>query len=64
MAIHSEDDFRTLEEDWRHRLIGRSLVVESDIDPELAIEALAVLGDNLMGAVGERRPVLYVGVPR
>lgn len=63
MAIRDEDDFNALEAEWYDRLAGRSLVMEADIDPSLAIEALQVLGANLTSARGNSRARLFRRYP-
>ncbi|MEK6312246.1 MAG: hypothetical protein V4755_16240, partial [Curtobacterium sp.] len=42
--ITTQDEFEALETEWRSLLTGRSLVMEADVDPQLAREVLAIIG--------------------
>lgn len=44
--IKSQDDLNEYEAQWRAALAGRSLVIEANAQPDVAAEALAVLGFN------------------
>lgn len=63
MVIRTEDEFNALEEEWRERLVGRSLVIEANVGPDEALEALGVLGENLMRRSGRVRENLYARYP-
>lgn len=63
MEIRSEADFNALEDEWWGLLLGRSLVVEADIEPSLAIKALEILGQNLATKRDETRARLFQRYP-
>jgi hypothetical protein len=42
--ITTQDEFDVLETEWRRLLAGRSLVMEADVDPEVAREVFAIIG--------------------
>src|SRR5690606_6295509 len=63
VAIRSEADMNEREDEWRRRLLGRSLVVEAGIEPELVINALHVLADNVGRARTANRDALFRRYP-